>query len=153
MKGYKMISDREMFDNVSEYTAKAFDFCERFAVKMYAKVIAERPDGIGNDWGGWNYRIVIKRDGRQFTLYFTDSISNKRLGLTPTCYDVLACIEKYFDGSFDDFMSEFGYAINSYEDYKRARRTYNAVRREVAGVKRLFGDWENACFDALCEIQ
>ena len=151
MKGYKMISNRELFDNVSEYAAEAFDFCERFAVKMYAKEIPERPDGIGNDWGGLKYRIVIKRNGKQFTLYFTDSVNNKHLGLTPNCYDVLACLEKYFEGSFDDFMNEFGYEINSYEDYKRVRRTYNAVRREVKSVRRMFPDVE--AFEALCEIQ
>lgn len=154
MKGYFNISDRSIFDEseLSETVLQAFDFCKRYGVRIDAKEIAERPDGIGNDWGGLKYRVIIRRAGKQFTLYFTDSAANKHAGRRPTCYDILACIEKDFPGDMADFIAEFGYTIDSAEEFRRIERIYKAVKREVAGVRRMFGEYGEPCFDELCEI-
>ena len=69
-------------------------------------------------------------------------------GQTPTSYDVLACLTKYDVGSIDNFVSEFGYEINSWEDAKRIEKTYKAVCREWKGVQRVFSD----CLEELSEI-
>lgn len=155
MKNYIEISKPETFaeyNDFSEIVQAAFDFCKKYNVRIFAQEIPERPDGIGNDWGGNKYRVIIRRNNRRFTLYFTDSKKNQECGLIPTCYDILACIEKSFYGDMSDFISEFGYTINSAEEFRRIERAYKAIKREVAGVRRLFGAWENACFDELCEI-
>lgn len=63
----------------------------------------------------------------------------------PTNYDILACLQKYDVGSFEDFCSEFGYD----EDSRKAEKTYNAVCKEYEAVDRLFGD----IIEQLQEIQ
>lgn len=154
MKGYIEISNRANFEGreMSDTVLSAFDFCEKYNVRIFALEIPERPDGLNNDWGGNKYRVIIRRNNRRYTLYFTDSVYAKKHGETPTCYDILASIEKTFDGDMGDFIEEFGYTIGSPEEFRKIERVYKAVKREVAGVRRLFGDWENACFDELCEI-
>jgi len=56
----------------------------------------------------------------------------------PTVYDILACLQKYDVGSFEDFCSEFGYD----EDSKTAEKTYNAVVEEYQGLCILYSDQE-----------
>lgn len=65
---------------------------------------------------------------------------------TPTAYDVLACLQKYDVGTFEDFCGEFGYDTDS----KTAEKTYNAVVNEYTNVCKLFTDTE---IEQLQEIQ
>lgn len=64
----------------------------------------------------------------------------------PTFYDILACLQKYETGSFEDFCSEFGYDTDS----KKAEKTYNAVKDEYQNLCALFTDAE---LEQLQEIQ
>lgn len=154
MKNYIEISARATFEGreLSDLVLSAFDFCERYGVRIFAQQIAERPDGLNNDWGGNKYRIRITRNHRLYTLYYTDSVCNQQLGLIPTCYDIPSCLEKSFDGDMGDFIAEFGYQIDNAETFRKVERTWKAIKRECAAVKRLFGDWGEACYDELCEI-
>lgn len=52
----------------------------------------------------------------------------------PTAYDVLACLQKYDPGTFEDFCADFGYD----EDSKSADKTYIAVMREFKQLEKIF---------------
>ncbi len=67
-------------------------------------------------------------------------------GQAPTSYDVLACLQKYDVGTFEDFCGEFGYDTDS----KTAEKTYKAVVNEYTNVCKLFTDAE---IEQLQEIQ
>lgn len=56
----------------------------------------------------------------------------------PRPYDLLACLQKYDVGTFENFCSEFGYDSDS----KRAERTYEGVREEYEKVCALFNEEE-----------
>lgn len=64
----------------------------------------------------------------------------------PTAYDVLAGLQKYEPGTFEDFCSDFGYE----EDSRTAERVYKDVCDEYINLKMLFSDEELA---QLQEIQ
>ena len=64
----------------------------------------------------------------------------------PTAYSVLACLQKYDFGTFEDFCSEFGYDTDS----RTAEKTYKAVLDEWLNVQKLFTDKE---IEILQEIQ
>ena len=64
----------------------------------------------------------------------------------PNEYDVLACLEKYDVGTFEDFCSEFGYD----EDSKTAERIYIAVTKEYKDLTRIFTEEQ---MEELREIQ
>lgn len=64
----------------------------------------------------------------------------------PDVYDVLACLQKYDIGTFEDFCSEFGYD----EDSRTAERIYIAVVKEYKELARIFTDEQ---MEELCEIQ
>lgn len=102
------------------------------------------------DWTfGILYRVKIKRGNRSFSFVFHDSVYNANNGKKPTDYSVLACIQKYDVGSIDDFVSEFGYKFETWEDVKKVQRIYKAVTREYKNVMRVFGD----VIEQLREIQ
>ena len=56
----------------------------------------------------------------------------------PNLYDVLACLQKYDVGTFEDFCGEFGYNQES----KIAEKTYNLVIKEFEAMQRLFSNEE-----------
>jgi len=58
--------------------------------------------------------------------------------VTPTVYCVLACLQKYDVGEFEDFCSEFGYNTDS----RQAEKTYKAVKNEYTQLCTLFTDSE-----------
>jgi hypothetical protein len=59
-------------------------------------------------------------------------------GEAPTAYDVLACLQKYDVGTFEDFCGEFGYDVDS----RKAEKIYNAVCEEYKQIAMLFNDEE-----------
>ena len=67
-------------------------------------------------------------------------------GTPPTAYDVLACLQKYDVGSFEDFCGDFGYDTDS----RTALKTYKAVCKEYDKVCAL---WSDAEIEQLQEIQ
>lgn len=67
-------------------------------------------------------------------------------GTVPTEYDVLACIQKDYVGTFEDFCDNFGYDADSI----KAVKTYEAVKDEYMKVCTIFNDDE---LEELQEIQ
>lgn len=59
-------------------------------------------------------------------------------GETPDLYSVLACLQKYDVGTFEDFCSDFGYE----EDSRTAKKTYKAVVKEYDKICSLFNNEE-----------
>jgi len=64
----------------------------------------------------------------------------------PDEYNVLACLQKYDVGTFEDFCSGFGYD----EDSRTAERVYIAVTKEYKDLTRIFTEEQ---MEELREIQ
>lgn len=136
---------------MNEYVKAAEQFCKRNGIKItivYSGM--ESPE-----WDAGRevnvYDVYIRRPSRHHSMKvkFYDSLANTWDGKRPSKYDVLACLEKYDVGTIEDFVSEFGYEVNSWNDVKRIERTYKAVVRQYKQVQRVFED----CIDELREIQ
>lgn len=63
----------------------------------------------------------------------------------PSLYEVLACLQKYPVGDFEEFCSLFGYD----EDSREAERTFNAVHKEYEGLSSLFTTEELELLDLI----
>lgn len=61
-------------------------------------------------------------------------LAAKKKAAVPSVYDVLACLQKYDPGTFEDFCSDYGYD----EDSRTAERIYFAVQKEYIQLARLF---------------
>ena len=121
-----------------EYQEQAKNFCDKTNTNIYINFI----DCVKDPWkegsNNWHnqYKVIIKRNNKQMTVTFTDSIHNTMYGEEPTAYDILACLTKYDPYSFEDFCLEYGYN----EDSIKAHKTYKAVQKEYNNVTRLFDD-------------
>jgi len=96
------------------------------------------------------YEIILSREGKEiFAFRFGQSIANSgepykrnpqgktvRKRITPTPYDVLACLIKHDVETFEDFCAEYGYNTDS----RKAEKIYFNVQREYKNVQRVFGD-------------
>ena len=65
-----------------------------------------------------------------------DQVTLIKRRIPPTNYDILACLQKYEVGTFENFCGDFGYDTDS----RKAFETYIAVQKEFEGVKKVFGD-------------
>ena len=94
------------------------------------------------------FKCTFRRGKNSFSLIFGQSInqSTGNGGNEPTSYDVIACLQKYDVGSFENFCSEFGYDVDS----RSAERVYKAVCKEFEKVDKFFTDAE---IEQLQEIQ
>ena len=90
------------------------------------------------------YRITLSRNGENYSFNFGQSIANQ--GKEPTNYDILACLEKYDYGSFEDFCNELGYDPYS----KKSKKAYKACEDQHQKLAYMFGQDE---MDKLREIQ
>lgn len=82
------------------------------------------------------YNITLKRGQRKYTFKFGQSIAKN--SNEPTLYDVLACLQKYEVGTFENFCDEFGYDLDSIS----AKKTYKAVSKEYNKMCSLFNNDE-----------
>lgn len=96
------------------------------------------------------YKVTIRRNGKQYSHKFGDSLNNTEKNVLPTNYDVLASLQKYdICGDVWDFAREYGFEINGKESYNNVYKIYRACKREYKAVCRLFGD----CIEELQEIE
>lgn len=120
---------------MNEYTKQAKDFLEKCNAKMKITYLGKDTNKNWNETRLRNtYRATINTPKGSMWIKFWDSIANTEGGEQPDEYDVLTCLQKYDVGSFEDFVCEYGYETEEFEDRRRARRIYNAVCDEYEKV-------------------
>ena len=128
-----------------EYSRQADNFCRKTGTTI--SIVYENTLRAREAWNDARisfgnvdkYRVTVKRDHKMFTIHFYGSIDMCEKNLRPDAYDILSCLAgDYFDGTIDDFVSEYGYEVNSWEDVKRIEKIYKAVCRETKSIKRLY---------------
>ena len=136
---------------MTNYQQQAKDFLVSCNATMEITKIGVEKNKLWNDQQFRNtYRATITTPLGTMWVKFWDSYDNRAKGITPTEYDILACLQKYDVGDFDDFVSEFGYDIEEPADRRRVLQIYKAVVNEYKSVCRCFTEEQ---IDAMCEIQ
>lgn len=120
---------------MSEYLKQAKDFLTSCNATMKITYLGKEVNKMWNENNYRNtYRATIKTPYGSMWVKFWDSINNTYKNIRPNEYDVLACLIKYDVGSFEDFVSEFGY--DPYE--QNTRKIYKAVCNEYEKICRCF---------------
>lgn len=136
---------------MSEYVKQAKDFLVSCNATMKITHLGKETNVNWNDGCVRNtYRATITTPNGTMWVKFWDSVHSTQNGIVPTEYDILTCLQKYDVGTFDDFISEFGYETEEPEDMRRAKRIYNAVVREYKNVRRCFTEEQ---IEQMWEIQ
>lgn len=131
---------------MQDYQKQANDFLVKTGVKFSAKLIDHDFYFDGDKETRDVYRITLSRGKMRRSFKFGQSINNSNGKTPPTAYDVLACLQKYEIGSFEDFCGDFGYDTDS----RRAEKTYKAVLKEYQMVCDI---WTSDEIEELSEIQ
>lgn len=133
---------------MNEYVKQAKDFLKSCNATMKITQIGYEANKNWNENVCRNtYRVSIKTPLGTMRVKFWDSVYNTERGIEPTEYDILACLEKYDVGTFEDFVDEFGYESDS---LRCAKRIYKAVTREYNNICRCFTEEQ---LESLREIQ
>ena len=124
---------------MNESVKQAKDFLESCNATMkitYTGIDANK------DWNDRNlrntYSVTITTPNGSMKIKFWDRIYNTDRAIKPTEYDILACLEKYDVGTFEDFVNEFGYDVSEPDNLRCAKRIYKAVAREYNDICRCF---------------
>lgn len=120
----------------TEYERQAETFMKKTHTRI--KVDYEKYDYhfYGDDRRRNIYKVIIKRNGKQMTIHFGQSLIKTDLGKAPTSYDILACLTTEDPGTLYDFCGCFGY--DPYEE--NTRKTHKLCTREWQKVNNLFED-------------
>jgi len=101
---------------------------------------------------GMHYSVTLENKRGKYVFDYWGSIADAekiRFGegkkVKPSAYDVLACLSTDYDDNFDDFCDSFGYSSDSI----MALATFEAVKREELGLRRIFTSEE---MEKLAEI-
>lgn len=124
------------------YTKLANDFAKKHGIKLHVLDKDYRRYFPDDKEMRWVFKLRLERRGKQYTFTFGQSLNDG--DKAPDMYDVLACFVKYDPESYENFLSEYGYADN-----RNAEKTYKAVCKEYQNVEKLFGD----IMDELKEIE
>ena len=122
----------------NEYTKQTRDFLQKTGTQLKIKYFGTDKYFFDDKEVRNIYRCVLKNKRGQYTFKFGDSITSTTKNIKPTEYDVLACMTKYNVGTFENFISDFGYSIDTKEDYNKVSEIYKAVRKEYNALCRLF---------------
>jgi hypothetical protein len=87
------------------------------------------------------YCSLVNKEGKNYSFDFWGSIADaekvrhgEKRNCCPSNYDILACLDTLSDGySFEDFCSSYGYNTDS----RTAEKTYKAVMKQIAGLKKI----------------
>ena len=122
---------------MSEYVKQAKDFLAKANATMQITPLGLDRNKKWNDKEFRNtYRVTIVTPKGSMWVKFWDSIHNKMHGLKPNEYDVLACLQKYDVGTYENFLSEFGY--DPYD--KHSKEIYKGCVSEYERLCRVFTD-------------
>ena len=136
---------------MNEYQKQAKDFLENCGATIKITFLGKETNKSWNDNVYRNtYMATIKTPLGVMKVKFWDSIYSTQNNERPTEYDILACLQKYDVGSFEDFVNEFGYEIDESQSRRNSKQIYNAVCREYEKVCRCFTQKQ---IEAMQEIQ
>lgn len=134
---------------VSTYETEARDFMIRNKIKMSITFKDREANRLWNENSKRNrYSVYIQNTDTDeaMRVIFWDSVYSTEHNITPTCYDILACLTKYNPGEYEEFCSEFGYepkTENEFGRYARNAKAYHIWRAccdEWEKVRRVFGE-------------
>lgn len=149
-----------------EYLQQAKAFCEKTNTTIDVAYLKTDKHFDGDTDKRDIYNVTITRKfnmqkSESFSFSFGSSIADteknqeKRMDYTtgrmkptgrrkqvvkPSEYDVLACLQKYEIGDFDDFCFDYGYTFDTERKYVKVKQIYFAVVDEYRNVCRLFHD-------------
>jgi len=103
----KLTSQYELLTENSYYNKGAYLIADAIGLKMKIGASEYKKHFIGDKERRYVFKITLKKDGKQYTFNFGQSIAEG--SNEPTLYSVLACLQKYDVGTFEDFCNEFGY--------------------------------------------
>lgn len=115
------------------------EFLTRYPVRMRATRIDSRSDNT-SDWGygARHWRCTLSYGERRMVVTFSQGSAHTD---DPTVAEVLSCLASDAGShdsayAFEDWARDYGFDTDS----RKAERAYNAVERQIAALRRVFGD-------------
>jgi hypothetical protein len=113
-------------------------FVEKYGIKFSAELTDSNPHMTDMPAGSAHYRCRIRRGRRSMLVHFSQGPAICR---EPTAADVLQCLASDASGvenarGFEDWCGDYGYSTDS----RSAERTYRAIEKQAADLRRVLGD-------------
>ena len=113
-------------------------FVNHYKVKIDVDYANKNPDFADQDTPMNHYKVRLRRDGKQMTLYFSMGIALTGL---PTVEDVIDCLASDAASienarNFEDWCGEYGYDTDS----RKAEHTFKVCQKQAEQLENLLGD-------------
>lgn len=140
---------------MSELTKRADEIAAQLGLTLTVTGTRYGTHFVGEKEQRWVFSMKLQRADKSYEFDFGQSIAESTDGKgfhlpiekvkVPTMYDVLAAMQKYDVGSFEDFCDVFGYT-----NQREHGKIYGAVCKEYEAMAEIFDDAE---LELLSEIQ
>jgi hypothetical protein len=131
---------------MENYQEQAEAFLKETGTTLTIKLLGESLNEIWNEGAGaYHYKYSFKLSNSKGTYKgtFWGSINDYRNGRKKiNDYDILSVLWKYHPGTIDDFVKEYGYQVEKWQDVKRIEKIYKGCVKEYKGLMTLFTDSE-----------
>lgn len=95
------------------------------------------------------YSVTISRGRKRYKTLFGQSVAMSGIE-APSAYDILATLEKYDVGSFDDFCNEYDYNAFPLSEYPRIYKVWEECTKQYEALADIYNENE---MNVLREIQ
>lgn len=127
------------------YEQQAKDFLSSTGSELKMVFVATVEKAFPGDRGRRNkYQVVLTRGGdKGFGFEFFDSIFNTMDGKKPSKYDILSCLDPYFEyKDMWEFANELGYVISNKKSFEYAQSVYNEAKRQSEKLQEMYSTEE-----------
>lgn len=114
-------------------------FVAREHIRAAVNWADSNPNAADDQWAreATHWRVTLRYQGRQMTVPFSQGSAISR---EPSAADVLDCLASDASGyeqarSFEEWAADYGYDPDS----RTAERTYRAIEKQTAALRRLLG--------------
>ena len=129
---------------MSEYEVQAIEFLKKAETKMHISRAGEVkgfPFNQSDTLWHYKYLITLTRKGKQYRFPFYDSNYNWKHNKRPSCYEVLACVEKYDQpDDLEEFAREFCYPMDTVHEMKLVKKIWEGCKKQYERLLDLFGE-------------
>lgn len=109
------------------------EFLRKYRVTSSSDWTPTNPHWTGEQHNANHYKVTLKYQGRQFTLYYSKGVM---LQGAPTTKEVLECLAMDFrmiENGLDDFVDELGY------EYREGKNIFDTIEDQGAKMFKLLG--------------
>ena len=129
------------------YEKKTENFLKEKNIKLNISKVGTKPYFVGEKENRDVYKVTLDKDGKKVSYTYGASINDTWKGRKPTKGEVLYAFSRdKYEGSYDDFLGDYGY-----ENNKESKKIYSLITKNSEKYDKIFTEEDKEKLDEIYE--